>query len=71
MNILTATVREIFEEDGVRYGWVVVDGARTRACLGLLPDAKIGDVVLVHAGVALAALGENEKGEADVLGYSG
>jgi hydrogenase expression/formation protein HypC len=42
---------------------VEVDGVRRRARLDLLPDAKIGDYVLIHAGLAIAVVDEEEARE--------
>lgn len=53
MHLVTGEVAEIYEENGVRLGKVRVGGALTRVVLTLLPEVQAGDVVLVHAGVAL------------------
>jgi hydrogenase maturation factor len=37
-------------------GRVSVGGARVEVAFDLLPEAKVGDSVLLHAGVALARL---------------
>ncbi|HOD82923.1 MAG: Hydrogenase isoenzymes formation protein HypC [Planctomycetes bacterium ADurb.Bin126] len=37
---------------------VVLDGSRTNVVLTLVPEAKIGDWVLVHAGYAITVLDE-------------
>ena len=44
-------------------GKVDYGGISRRADLCLLPDAKIGDMVLVHAGFAIAALDAEEGRE--------
>jgi hydrogenase maturation factor len=41
-----------------RVGRVSVRGARTEVALDLVPEAREGDTVLVHAGVALSVLRE-------------
>jgi len=38
-------------------------GNRWRARTTLLPDAKLGDVVLVHAGFAISLVDEEEAGK--------
>jgi hydrogenase expression/formation protein HypC len=38
-------------------------GLEQRASLVLLPDAKVGDYVLVHAGFAITRLDEDEANE--------
>ena len=38
-------------------------GATRRASLLLVPEAKVGDAVLVHAGFAIQILGDEEAKE--------
>lgn len=38
------------------------DGSR-RVCFAFLPDAVVGDVVLVHAGYAINRLEDSDEGE--------
>jgi len=45
-----------------RRGTVDYDGARQEISLAYLPDAKIGDYVLVHVGFAMTLL-DNEEAE--------
>jgi len=42
---------------------VTLDGASTDVLLGIVPDAKIGDWVLIHAGFAITRLDEAEAKE--------
>ena len=42
---------------------VEVTGTRAKARLDVLPDAKVGDYVLVHAGFAITIVGEEEAEE--------
>lgn len=55
MQLTTGTLVAI-EDDAVRTGVLSVGGARARVALELLPAAKVGDVVLAHAGLALAVI---------------
>lgn len=50
----------IVEEGGLRFGRVDFDGLEVTACLELIPEAKAGDFVLVHAGMALQIVDEAE-----------
>ena len=51
-------------EDGfMRMGTVDFDGSQLNVCLAYVPEAQIGDYVLVHAGFALAQLDEDEARE--------
>lgn len=55
---------EVLSIDGgdllMREGRIAFAGVVKRACLAYVPEAKIGDYVLVHAGFALAVLDEVE-----------
>jgi hydrogenase expression/formation protein HypC len=46
---------------------VVVEGSRTTVMAALVPDAKVGDWVLVHAGMAIAVVDEQQAREAFAL----
>ena len=46
-----------------RRGTVVLNGNRTQALLDLVPEAQVGDWVLVHAGLAIALLDPAEAKE--------
>ena len=48
--------------DGV-LATIVSAGLEQRASLMLVPDAKVGDYVLVHAGFAISVLDEAEANE--------
>ncbi len=49
-----------------RTGRLSVRGARREVVLDLVPEAELGDTVLVHAGVALSLLSDPDerRGEA-------
>ena len=53
---------ELDEGPDGRTGRVSVRGARTSVVLDLLPEARAGDTVLVHAGVALALVRDAPDG---------
>ena len=48
--------------DGKR-GQVGIDGNRFEVVLSLVPQAKVGDWVLIHAGFAITVLDEKEARE--------
>jgi hydrogenase maturation factor len=52
--VYTGRLVELAEGPDGRTGRVSVRGARTCVLLDLLPEARAGDTVLIHAGVALA-----------------
>ena len=47
-------------ERGELEGAVELDGVRRTVSLMLLPDAKVGDHLLIHAGYAIGAVDEAE-----------
>ena len=55
----------ISKEDAV--GVVDIRGNRLRAGLALVPEAQIGDWVLVHAGFAIALLTPQDAAETNAL----
>ena len=64
MNLFVGRIREIRDNAAERGGQVDVRGARIEVALDLVPEARIGDSVLVHAGVALSVLrGEDDDTE--------
>jgi hydrogenase maturation factor len=56
MHFVTGTLVGITDEDGDRMGKLRVGGAITTVELLLLPEARVGDTVLAHAGVALSII---------------
>jgi hydrogenase expression/formation protein HypC len=51
---------ELHENCGVRMSRVDFGGITREACLEYIPDAKIGDYVLVHVGFAISKVDEEE-----------
>ena len=51
-------VLDVAQEQGLRTARVDFGGVRKRVCLEILPDAKPGDWILVHAGFALQVVDE-------------
>ncbi len=52
-----------------RYGEIDFSGIRKRVSLGLVPEANVGDCVLVHVGLALQVIDEDEAKK--ILEYIG
>lgn len=48
------------EEEGVRLGKVRFGGVTREVCLACVPEAVVGDYVLVHVGFAIARLDADE-----------
>lgn len=53
-------ILEIFDMNTLRMCKVDFGGVVREACLEALPDAKVGDYTIVHAGFALNLLSEEE-----------
>ncbi len=61
-------ITEMYETGSMHMGKVDFGGVTREACLETLPEAKIGDYVIVHAGFALNILSEQEAKETlDIL----
>ena len=48
------------EIDGILTGKVKFGGITREACLDFLPEAQVGDYVLVHVGFAISRIDEEE-----------
>lgn len=48
------------DDELTRMGRVNFGGILKEACLAFVPDAKVGDYVIVHVGFALSKLDEDE-----------
>lgn len=53
---------QVIAVDGVM-ATIKAEGLVQRCSLALLPDAAVGDFVLVHAGYAITVLDQDEAGE--------
>ncbi len=51
---------EIYNDRGLRMCKVDFGGAVREACIETLPDARVGDYTIVHAGFALNLLSEED-----------
>ena len=51
---------DFHESHGVRMSKVDFGGITREACLEYIPDAKLGDYVLVHVGFAISRVDEEE-----------
>jgi hydrogenase expression/formation protein HypC len=54
---------EITGEGELRMGRVDFDGVVRQACLAYLPEAVVGDYVLIHVGFAIARVDEAQARE--------
>jgi hydrogenase expression/formation protein HypC len=53
-------VMEFHQTDGLRMSRVDFGGVSREACLEYLPEAEVGDYVLVHAGFAISRVDADE-----------
>ncbi|MBL7013717.1 MAG: HypC/HybG/HupF family hydrogenase formation chaperone [Candidatus Marinimicrobia bacterium] len=53
-------VTEIYSENGIKMGKIDYSGTINTACLEYLPEIKVGQYTLVHAGFALSILNDDE-----------
>jgi hydrogenase maturation factor len=54
MNLLKGVIQEIYVKEGTTMARVSVKGAQIRVPLFFLPEAGVGDEVLVDSGVAIS-----------------
>lgn len=58
-----AKITEIYEAEGLKMGKVDFGGAMREACLEYVPEAEVGQYVIVHVGFAISLLDELEAQE--------
>jgi hydrogenase expression/formation protein HypC len=53
-------ITELHEHDGLPFADVRFGAVKREVCLACQPEAKIGDFVLVHVGLAIAVIDREE-----------
>ncbi len=53
-------ITDIYSSNGMRMAKVDFGGVTRETCLEAVPDANLGDYVIVHAGFALNTLSEKD-----------
>ncbi len=53
-------VVKIFDQNGLKTGNIDYSGTKNSACLEYVPEVKIGEYVIVHAGFAISIIDEEE-----------
>jgi len=53
-------ILELFQEEGIRMARVEFGGVVRNACMEYLPEAAVGDYVIVHVGFAISKVDEEE-----------
>ncbi len=56
-------LREYRDASGLRLGIVRFGGAQREACLEFVPEARVGDYVIVHVGMAISTVSPEEARE--------
>ena len=56
-------ILDVSGSDTSRTGTVSFGGVSKEACLTFVPEAKVGDYVLVHAGFAISVVDEAEAAQ--------
>ena len=56
-------ILETYESSSLHMGRIDYGGVVKEACLAYVPEAKVGDYVIVHAGFALNVLAPDEAEE--------
>jgi hydrogenase maturation factor len=72
MNIVSGEIREIYVKDGTTMARVNVKGAVVHVPVIFLPDARVGDNVLIESGVAISIIQpEPQEENCHVPGHPG
>ncbi|HEY4485036.1 MAG TPA: HypC/HybG/HupF family hydrogenase formation chaperone [Nitrospiria bacterium] len=72
MNLMTGEIVEIYRDESLAMGKLRVGGALVCAVLDFVPEARVGDRVVVESGVAIARVRTAAgKEEGDVSGDTG
>ena len=53
-------ITSIYQTDSLRMGRIEYGGIAKEACLAYVPEANVGDYVIVHVGFAISRLTEDE-----------
>ncbi|NOZ04215.1 MAG: HypC/HybG/HupF family hydrogenase formation chaperone [FCB group bacterium] len=53
-------VVKIFDENGLKMGHVDYGGTMNKACLEYVPEIKVGQYTVVHAGFGISIIDEEE-----------
>ena len=56
-------IKKIYKAEGIKMGEVDFSGVTREACLEYVPEAEVGDYVLIHVGFAINVLSEEEAQE--------
>ncbi|MFL7814049.1 MAG: HypC/HybG/HupF family hydrogenase formation chaperone [Anaerolineales bacterium] len=60
-------ILEIYDRQGLRMAKVDFSGVTREACLEPVPEAEIGDYVIIHVGFAISILSEEEAQQSIAL----
>ncbi len=63
MNLIKGIIQEIYVREGTTIARVSVKGAQMRVPLYFLPEAGVGDEVLVESGVAISRVEPEKVGD--------
>lgn len=53
-------ITEIYNRDGMKMGKIDFGGVVRETCLDFVPEAEIGEYVVIHVGFAISLLSEDE-----------
>ena len=56
-------IKKIYQKDSTRMGVIDFSGVELDVCLEAVPEAEVGNYVIVHAGFAISTLTEDEAQE--------
>lgn len=56
-------ITEIYEKENMKMCQIDFGGVTREACLDFIPEAKVGEYVIIHVGFAITLLSEEEAME--------
>jgi hydrogenase expression/formation protein HypC len=62
-------IKKIYQKDSTRMGVIDFSGVELDVCLEAVPEAEVGNYVIVHAGFAISTLTDAEAQETLDLFY--
>lgn len=63
MNLVYGEIVDVFDQEGVKMAKIRVGAAFTNVPLTFVPDAELGDTVLISDGIAISRVQQEETKE--------
>lgn len=60
-------IEKVYQEDGLLMGLLDFNGVKRETCLTAIPDAAVGEFVMVHAGFAISRINAADAAETQAI----